>query len=70
MMGFVNVMWPNGCWKGIERNSNKSTPGRNTTLQLPDAIIAATAVVLGATLLSNDDHLKNLIWPGYTVQAI
>jgi predicted nucleic acid-binding protein len=40
-------------------------------LRLPDAVIAATAVILNATLLSNDPHhLKKLVWPGYQVQAI
>jgi predicted nucleic acid-binding protein len=43
---------------------------RVTKMELPDAVIAATSIVLSATLLSNDDHLLKLIWPGYTVQAI
>jgi predicted nucleic acid-binding protein len=43
---------------------------RATNLKLPDAVIAATAVVLGATLLSNDAHLLKLVWPGYIVKAI
>jgi predicted nucleic acid-binding protein len=37
---------------------------------LPDCIIAATAILLGATLLTDDDSLKKLVWPGYTVQPI
>ncbi|MDR0909502.1 MAG: type II toxin-antitoxin system VapC family toxin [Spirochaetaceae bacterium] len=37
------------------------------TIKLPDAVIAATALELGATLLSSDDHMKNLAWPGLTV---
>jgi predicted nucleic acid-binding protein len=41
---------------------------RTTRLKLPDAIIAATAAKLGATLLSFDSHFDNLNWPGLTVQ--
>jgi predicted nucleic acid-binding protein len=37
---------------------------------LPDCIVAATAIVLGAILLTDDASLKGLIWPGYTVQPI
>ncbi|AEF83336.1 type II toxin-antitoxin system VapC family toxin [Leadbettera azotonutricia] len=43
---------------------------RSTKLKLPDAVIAATAVILNATLLSNDPHLLNLRWPGLTVKSI
>jgi predicted nucleic acid-binding protein len=37
---------------------------------LPDCIVAATAIVLGATLLTDDTSLKKLVWPGYTVHPI
>ncbi|GHV78674.1 hypothetical protein AGMMS49944_04650 [Spirochaetia bacterium] len=37
---------------------------------LPDCIVAATAIVLGATLLTGDDSLKKLVWPGYTVHPL
>ena len=37
---------------------------RNTTLKLPDSIVAATAIVLDAILLTDDTHLLNLSWPG------
>ncbi|GHV28829.1 hypothetical protein AGMMS4952_13480 [Spirochaetia bacterium] len=37
---------------------------------LPDCIVAATAVALGATLLTGDDTLKKLVWPGYTVHSL
>jgi len=40
----------------------------NPKRKLPDCIIAATAVVQKATLLSNDPHLINLVWPGLTVK--
>jgi predicted nucleic acid-binding protein len=43
---------------------------RATKLKLPDCIVAATSIVLGATLLTDDAQLKNLVWPGYSVQAI
>ncbi|MDR0709241.1 MAG: PIN domain-containing protein [Spirochaetaceae bacterium] len=39
-------------------------------IKLPDCIIAATAIALGATCLTSDYHLLNLVWPGYTVQTI
>jgi predicted nucleic acid-binding protein len=42
----------------------------NPAIKLPDSIIAATAIVMGATLLTDDPQLKKLVWPGYTVQAI
>jgi predicted nucleic acid-binding protein len=35
-------------------------------LKLPDAIIAATAVVLDATLVTNDSAMLKLSWPGLT----
>jgi predicted nucleic acid-binding protein len=33
-------------------------------MKLPDCIIAASAIVLNATLLSTDTHLLHLQWPG------
>jgi predicted nucleic acid-binding protein len=42
-----------------------------TRLKLPDAVIAATAIILNATLLSNDLHfLRTFSWPGLTVQSL
>jgi predicted nucleic acid-binding protein len=38
-------------------------------IKLPDAIIAATAVILNAVCLSNDTHLVTLDWPGFNVQT-
>jgi predicted nucleic acid-binding protein len=35
--------------------------------KLPDCIIAATAITLNATLLSTDDQLLHLDWPGLYV---
>jgi predicted nucleic acid-binding protein len=40
------------------------------TLRLPDAVIAATAMELNATLLSTDGHFKDFAWPGFVLQSI
>ena len=42
----------------------------NPQRKLPDCIIAATATVLKITLLSNDPHLLNLVWPGLEVKRL
>jgi predicted nucleic acid-binding protein len=34
-------------------------------LKLPDAVVAATAVVLEAQLITADDKLLRLLWPGF-----
>jgi predicted nucleic acid-binding protein len=34
-------------------------------LLLPDALIAASAITLNATVLSNDPHLRDFQWAGY-----
>jgi predicted nucleic acid-binding protein len=41
---------------------------RNTKIKLPDCIVAATAIVLNAILLTDDSDLKKLSWPGYQVK--
>jgi predicted nucleic acid-binding protein len=43
---------------------------RNTTVKLPDCIVAATAIALDAILLTDDQVLKKLVWPGLTTLAI
>jgi predicted nucleic acid-binding protein len=43
---------------------------RRKMLNFPDAIIAATAIMLNATVLSNDPHLRDFSWPGYTAQPV
>jgi predicted nucleic acid-binding protein len=43
---------------------------RKRPLKLPDCIIAATAVITNSTLLTDDDHLLKLSWPGYSVLPI
>jgi predicted nucleic acid-binding protein len=35
-------------------------------LKLPDAIIAATAVVFEAQLITADEKLRSLVWPGFS----
>jgi predicted nucleic acid-binding protein len=37
---------------------------------LPDAIIAATAISLNATVLSNDPHLRDFQWEGYAALPV
>jgi predicted nucleic acid-binding protein len=41
---------------------------RNKVLLLPDALIAASAIILNATVLSNDPHLRDFQWPGYAAR--
>ena len=43
---------------------------RAGSLKLPDCIIAATSIVLGTVLLTNDDRLLKLSWPGFQTQSI
>jgi predicted nucleic acid-binding protein len=42
----------------------------NPKRKIPDCIIAATAIVLKAPLLSSDPHLINLVWPGLVVRRL
>ena len=37
---------------------------RATSVKLPDCIVAATSIVLNAVLLTDDDQLLHLAWPG------
>ena len=43
---------------------------RNTKLKLPDCIIAATAIILDAVLLTDDDDMLKLSLPGLKTQNI
>ena len=43
---------------------------RSTKLKLPDSIVAATSIVLDATLLTDDKHLLDLSWHGLRMQHI
>jgi predicted nucleic acid-binding protein len=38
--------------------------------KLPDSIVAATAVIAGAVLLTSDPHLLTLEWPGLKAVSI
>jgi predicted nucleic acid-binding protein len=42
---------------------------RSTNRKLPDAVIAATAVLAKATLISNDLHLLKAAYPGLLVES-
>jgi predicted nucleic acid-binding protein len=41
---------------------------RTIRRKLPDSIIAATAAVLGITLISNDPHMAKTVYPGLRVE--
>jgi predicted nucleic acid-binding protein len=43
---------------------------RSKKLLLPDALIAATALSLNATVLSNDPHLRDFQWRGYSARPL
>jgi predicted nucleic acid-binding protein len=43
---------------------------RNNGLKLPDCIVAATAIVLRAELLTADAKLLRLTWPGYKTKNL
>jgi len=43
---------------------------RITSVKLPDCIVVATTIVLDAILLTDDDRLLNLSWPGFRAQNI
>ena len=42
---------------------------RTKELRLPDAIIVASAIILNATVLSNDSHLRDYQYTGYNASA-
>jgi len=42
---------------------------RTTKIKLPDCIVAATAIVLDAVLVTNDKHLLHLSRPDFNVKA-
>ncbi|MCL2043488.1 MAG: PIN domain-containing protein [Treponema sp.] len=43
---------------------------RSKKLRLPDALIAASAINLNATVLSIDAHLRDFQYPGYTARVV
>jgi predicted nucleic acid-binding protein len=38
--------------------------------KLPDAIVASTAVILGAQLATSDEKLSRLVWPGLVAVTV
>ena len=42
---------------------------RATRLKLPDAIVAATAWAEGLVLLTSDQQMLNLNWPGLEIRS-
>ena len=55
-------------WAEIDRSvcEHAIAIRRSKKLLLPDALIAATALSLNATVISNDPHLRHFQWPGYS----
>jgi predicted nucleic acid-binding protein len=49
----------------IKREAIRIRRAGTPRLKLPDAIVAATAVVLDARLVTADDRLFKLAWPGF-----
>jgi len=43
---------------------------RATSIKLPDCIVAATSIIFDAILLTDDQHLLELSWPGLRTQNI
>jgi predicted nucleic acid-binding protein len=48
--------------KKIEQNTILTR--RSKRLKIPDAVIAASALAVKAVIISRDDHLLSLNWPG------
>jgi predicted nucleic acid-binding protein len=49
----------------IERTATSIRREGSPRLKLPDAIVAATALVLDAQLITADEKLRHLVWPGF-----
>jgi predicted nucleic acid-binding protein len=49
----------------IERTATSIRREGSPRLKLPDAIIAATAIVLDAQLITTDEKLRLFVWPGF-----
>jgi predicted nucleic acid-binding protein len=56
----------------IDAPIKKETIGlrRSTKIKLPDCIVAATSIVLDAHLLTHDDDLLPLVYPGFHARNI
>ena len=59
-------------WAEIDRTAREHAIAirRSKKLLLPDALIAATALSLNATVLSNDPHLRDFQWQGYSARPL
>jgi predicted nucleic acid-binding protein len=59
-------------WAEIDRAAREYAVAirRSKKLLLPDALIAAAALSLNATVLSNDPHLRDFQWPGYSARGL
>jgi predicted nucleic acid-binding protein len=51
--------------KKVEQNTILIRRGKR--LKIPDAIIAASALLVKAVIISRDDHLLSLNWPGLRI---
>jgi predicted nucleic acid-binding protein len=59
-------------WAEIDRTAREHAIAirRSKKLLLPDALIAATALSFNAVVLSNDPHLRDFQWPGYSAMPL
>ena len=59
-------------WAEIDKPTCETTIQirRNKELRLPDALIAASAIILSATVLSNDSHLLDYVHNDYKAIAV
>ena len=58
-------------WAEIDKSVRETAVQirRAKELRLPDALIAASAITLNATVLSNDPHLRDYQRAGYTARS-
>ena len=58
-------------WTEIDKNVCEAAVQirRAKELRLPDALIAASAITINATVLSNDSHLRDYQRSGYSARA-
>jgi predicted nucleic acid-binding protein len=68
IMGFLDDLVVAPLDEAIERKAIEIR--RATSVKLPDCIVAATSIILNAVLLTDDDHLLNLSWPGLHTKNI
>jgi predicted nucleic acid-binding protein len=68
ILGFLNDLIVVPLDEAIEQKAIEIR--RATSVKLPDCIIAATSIILNAVLLTDDQHLLDLSWPGFLAQNI